>query len=59
MTSSRPCLSELLDRELVEMFNVGSEDQIDVKTIAEIVIEEMGHEDVKLKFTGGIDNGRR
>ncbi|MEM1677442.1 MAG: hypothetical protein QW095_06365 [Nitrososphaerota archaeon] len=44
---------------MVEMFNVGSEDQIDVKTIAEIVIEEMGHEDVKLKFTGGIDSGRR
>jgi len=45
-------------RELVEVFNVGSEDQIDVKRIAEIVIEEMGLKDVELKFTGGVDGGR-
>jgi UDP-glucose 4-epimerase len=42
----------------VEIFNVGSEDQVDVKTIAEIVIEEMGLKDVKLTFTGGVDGGR-
>jgi UDP-glucose 4-epimerase len=42
----------------VEIFNVGSEDQVDVKTVAQIVIEEMGLEGVKLVFTGGVDGGR-
>jgi UDP-glucose 4-epimerase len=42
----------------VEIFNVGSEDQVDVKTIAETVIEEMGLKNVKLTFTGGVDGGR-
>jgi UDP-glucose 4-epimerase len=44
--------------EPVEIYNVGSEDQIDVKTIAEIVAEEMGLQDVEFKFTGGVDGGR-
>ena len=44
--------------EPVEIYNVGSEDQIDVKTIAEIVAEEMGLENVEFKFTGGVDGGR-
>jgi len=38
-----------------EVFNVGSEDRVDVKTIAEIVIEEMGLRDVKLRFIGEVD----
>ena len=42
----------------VDILNVGSEDQIDVKTIANIVIEELGLEGVKLRFTGGVDGGR-
>ena len=42
----------------VEVYNVGSEDQINVKTIAEIVIEEMGLKNVKLKPTGGVNGGR-
>jgi UDP-glucose 4-epimerase len=42
----------------VEIFNVGSEDQADVKTMAQIVIEEMGLEGVKLVFTGGVDGGK-
>jgi len=42
----------------VEVFNVGSEDWISVKKIAEIVIEEMGFKHVELKFTGGVDGGR-
>lgn len=42
----------------VELFNVGSEDQVDVKTIAKIVVEEMELKDVKFKFTGGINGGR-
>jgi len=45
-------------KKQVEIFNVGSEDQVNVKTIAEIVIEEMGLKDVELKFTGGVDGGR-
>ena len=44
--------------EKVSIFNVGSEDKVDVKTIARIVIEEMGLHDVELYFTGGIDGGR-
>jgi len=42
----------------VETFNVGSDDQIDVRTIANIVTEEMGLENVRLSFTGGVDGGR-
>ena len=42
----------------VEIFNVGSEDQVDVKKIAEIVVKEMGLNDVKFRFTGGVDEGR-
>jgi UDP-glucose 4-epimerase len=45
-------------KEQVEIYNVGSEDQIDVKTIAEIVAQEMGLKNVRLTFTGGIDGGR-
>jgi UDP-glucose 4-epimerase len=45
-------------KEQVEIYNIGSEDQIDVKTIAQIVIEEMGLKNVKLTFTGGVDGGR-
>lgn len=42
----------------VDTFNVGSEDQIDVKTIADIVTEEMGLKNVRLRFTGGVNGGR-
>ena len=42
----------------VEVFNVGSEDQIEVSRIAEIACEELGLNNVKFKFTGGIDGGR-
>ena len=42
----------------VEVFNIGSEDQIDVKTIANIVISEMGLKNVRLRFTGGVNGGR-
>ena len=40
-------------RGTVNTFNIGSEDWIDVKTIAEIVIEEMHLQGTKLRFTGG------
>ncbi len=42
----------------VEVLNVGSEDQIDVKSIAEIVIGEMGLSEVNLVLSGGVDGGR-
>ena len=42
----------------VEVYNVGSKDQIDVKNIAQIIIEEMELKNVKLTYTGGVDGGR-
>ncbi len=42
----------------VEVYNVGSRDQIDVLTIARIVAEELGLEKVVLKVTGGVEGGR-
>ena len=42
----------------VEVFNIGSEDWINVKRIAEIVVEELGLQGVKFEFTGGADGGR-
>jgi len=45
-------------RNPVGVYNVGSEDWIDVKSIARIVIEEMGLKNVKFSFSGGINGGR-
>jgi UDP-glucose 4-epimerase len=45
-------------QEPVEIYNVGSEDQTNVTQIAKTVINEMKLENVKLKFTGGVDGGR-
>ncbi|MEA2089413.1 MAG: GDP-mannose 4,6-dehydratase [Thermoproteota archaeon] len=42
----------------VEIYNVGSEDQINVKTIAQIIIEETKLKNVKLTLTGGVNGGR-
>jgi len=42
----------------VEYFNIGSEDYIDVKQIADIVCEEMGLEDVEYSWTGGADGSK-
>lgn len=42
----------------VEIYNVGSEDQISVTQIAQIVTEEMGLKNVKFVYTGGVDGGR-
>ncbi len=44
-------------RERVEIYNIGSEDLIDVKTIADIVSEEMGLKP-QYRWTGGVDGGR-
>ena len=56
----RNCVDAILlglesSTEQVEIFYVGSEDQVDVKNIAQIVIEEMKLKNVKLVFTGGVD----
>jgi UDP-glucose 4-epimerase len=45
-------------RNQVEIYNVGSEDQISVTKIAEIVAEEMGLRNVRFTYTGGVDGGR-
>jgi len=39
----------------VDIYNVGSADQVGVRKIAEIVTEEMGLSGVKFVFTGGIE----
>ena len=44
--------------ETVEVFNVGSDDQIEVTRIAEIVAEEMNLNEVQFSFTGGVNGGR-
>ena len=46
-------LFALRAREAVNIFNIGSEDWIDVRSIAEIVAEEMHLPEVKFRFTGG------
>ena len=43
---------------IIEIFNVGNDDKIDVVSIAKIVCNIMDLVDVKLVTTGGIDNGR-
>ncbi len=44
--------------EQVEIYNLGSEDRISSKKIAEIVVSEMRLKNVQLKLTGGVDGGR-
>ena len=44
--------------ERVEIYNIGSEDQINVTEIAKIVVEEMGLKDVEFRYTGGVEGGR-
>jgi len=45
-------------KEKVEVYNVGSVDQVAVKRIAQVVAEEMGIPAPKFVFTGGVDGGR-
>ena len=44
--------------EQVDFYNVGSEDTLSVKEIAEMVCEGMGLEGVELAWEGGVDGGR-
>lgn len=48
----------LPSKDKIEVYNLSSRDQVSVRRIAEIVIEEMGLHDVALRFTGGTDGGR-
>jgi UDP-glucose 4-epimerase len=45
-------------RNKVEIYNVGSEDQVNVKEIADIICKEMGLSNVEYVYTGGVDGGR-
>ncbi len=45
-------------KQKVEIFNMGSEDHIEVEKIADIVCNAMGLKNVKYEWTGGVDNGR-
>lgn len=49
------CVEHADDR--VNIFNIGSDDSIDVAGIADIVTEKMGYRDVEYRFTGGVDGG--
>jgi len=42
----------------VEVYNLGSDDRVDVGFIARAVVEGMGLGDVTFRFTGGINGGR-
>lgn len=42
----------------VEIFNVGSDDQTDVMSIAKLLIKEMNLDNVDINCTGGTDGGR-
>ena len=48
----------LEENKLYDVYNVGSENWITVREIANIVVEEMGLENVEYYFTGGVDGGR-
>lgn len=43
--------------DMVEILNIGSEDWVDVRKIADIISEEM-HLSPEYRFTGGVDGGR-
>jgi len=51
-------LAGLGSEEKVSIFNLGSDDKIGVKAIAQLVTEEMELKDTRIRFTGGIDGGR-
>ncbi len=46
------------NKDPVEIFNVGNDDEIDVISLAKIVCKSMNLRDVELLTTGGVDNGR-
>lgn len=56
-----PAFLEVTEQNLpeqVNIYNLGSEDKVNVKRIAEIIVKEMHLKKVKFNFTGGVDGGR-
>lgn len=45
-------------KKKVDVFNLGTSDRIDVLSIAKIVCDAMGLKNVKIKLSGGVENGR-
>jgi UDP-glucose 4-epimerase len=45
-------------QETVNIYNIGSEDRINVLEIAETVKHEMGLDSAEIRLTGGVDGGR-
>jgi len=45
-------------KELTTIYNVGSQDQTNIKDIAKLIVEEMNLNDVVFQFMGGINGGR-
>jgi len=61
--SVQDCVNGMLSVEKncidrVGIYNIGSQDMLDVESIANIVAEEMGLGKVKHVWTGGVDGGR-
>jgi UDP-glucose 4-epimerase len=57
------CIDAILSAEKsctenVGIYNIGSMDALDVRSVADIVCEEMGLRNVKYEWTGGVDGGR-
>jgi UDP-glucose 4-epimerase len=50
--------SFLQSERRVDVYNLSSPDQVSVRRIAQIVVEELGLGNVKMKFTGGVNGGR-
>ena len=48
----------LRQKERVEIFNIGNDDEIDVMSIAQIVCNSMNLSNVNIHTSGGVDNGR-
>jgi len=48
----------LKEKETVDIYNVGSADQVNVTRIAQIVAEEMGIPEPRYAFSGGVDGGK-
>ena len=57
------CIDAILSSEKsrtadVGIYNIGSADALDVRSVADIACEEMGLQNVKYEWTGGVDGGR-
>ena len=49
-------LNNLQDK--AEVFNLGSEDSVEIMDVAKIVCKNMGLNEIKINLTGGVDDGR-